>query len=159
MINRTEIDALVKLVAIELHDFPTLRDIGYIYTGIEIIPATKDLDQRYEVRFMQEERLVVGIRFSPMPADKELGWFSVFLRNLDEKGFYSTFAIDEWFEAHNRCLPSNAFKLSGYEGSTVEKIRGFKAYLSSLLSDPELQPVIRGAKWEEVPFDWASIGK
>lgn len=157
MIDRNEIDTLVKLITIGLYKFPALHDIGYMYTDTKLIPATKNTKEAYRIRFTQEERLAVDIYFMPF-SDNKIGIFSVFLRNLGKKDFYSSFEIGNWFKAHNRPLSPQAFILSEYEGSIEERIEAFKAYLSDLLLDPELQPVIRGQKWEEVPFDWNSVG-
>ena len=145
--NNKKIDLIAEKLSFSL-SFLSL-DLELI--SIDCRSKTELLGESFILNFSNKKKRTIQIIY--YISENE----NLFLINIINEETKDTFNLINWLKKKNLLEETNYFKLSNYTGDFEIKIESFSLYIDSIFQNPDLKTIVKGEKWEKIPFDWTGI--
>lgn len=128
---------------------PVLLNSGFYPSDFKEVEATKILPECFQLDMKNEENIKIEITFDPDIAN--YGSFTFFIFSSVS---HTSISLNDWLKHKTGKPYIKEFRLISYSGDFEERLKGFCEFLTSVLENPELQKILRGDAWEEIPFSF-----
>jgi len=107
----------------------------------------------YKLRLDNDTDIFVEVVFYPLNEELQ-GVILVYINNSKNEQVIN---VKDWLKKYNVLPNEKSFKLEGYHGTLNDRLKLFSEFLGDVFSQKNMNLILSGANWEELPFDWSGI--